>query len=129
MLDKLTILRIKSERITDEVKLRNIRFELESLSTARAAMVESPELIELEQRLKQVNERLWGIEDEIRLCERSQEFGSACIELARSVYRVNDERAVIKRSINNLLQSRLVEEKLYAGDHAQPAAAEGENGD
>jgi tetratricopeptide (TPR) repeat protein len=115
LLDKLAILRIKSERITDADKSRNVRSEMAALSAARAGVAESSELNDLELRLKQVNERLWDIEDEIRLCEQKQEFGPQFLKLARSVYHVNDERAAIKRAINQLLQSRLVEEKSYAG--------------
>ena len=128
LLDKLTILRIKSERITDAAKLLNIRSELETLTVARAALVESSELHVLEIRLKQVNERLWEIEDDIRLCEARHDFGATFVELARSVYRVNDERATIKRAINHLLQSRLVEEKMYAGTDSQSQLADNEQG-
>lgn len=115
LLDKLTILEIKSERIADAAKLANVTLELDSLTTARKlAIPESAELDELVRRLKAVNEALWDIEDEIRRCERDQDFGPRFIELARSVYRQNDRRAAVKRQINELLGSKLIEEKDYA---------------
>lgn len=115
LLDKLTILEIKSERITDAEKLRNVRVELETLRTARdQAVAKSEDLARLTAQLKAVNEALWEIEDEIRLCERNGDFGPRFIELARSVYRQNDRRAACKRQINELLGSKLIEEKSYA---------------
>jgi hypothetical protein len=74
----------------------------------------SQELTELTRRLKRVNECLWQIEDQIRSCERTHDFGPRFIELARSVYKQNDERAALKRQLNDLLGARLVEEKSYA---------------
>jgi tetratricopeptide (TPR) repeat protein len=115
LLDKLTILRIKSERIGDPEKIRNVRREIGSLSQVRAAIAASPELAELERKLKEANERLWDIEDEIRMQEQKQDFGSRFIELARAVYHTNDHRSRLKREINELLKSRLVEEKSYVG--------------
>jgi len=115
LIDKITILQIKSERIADAGKLQNVRVELDVLSDARdAAMPATAELAELTAQLKQVNETLWDIEDAIRDCEREEDFGPRFIELARSVYRSNDRRAALKRAINELLDSKLVEEKSYA---------------
>ncbi len=115
LIDKITILEIKLERISDAAKLANVRLEWETLASARdAAVPPSAELDRLTGALKTVNEALWGIEDDIRDCERAQNFGEKFIELARSVYTTNDERARIKRQINDLLGSRLVEEKSYA---------------
>lgn len=115
LLDKLTILRIKDERMTDEAKRRNVRAELTRLEAVRRedlpAMVELEALVE---RLKAVNERLWEVEDEIRECERAGDFGERFVALARAVYHENDRRAAIKREINHLLGSALVEEKSYA---------------
>lgn len=114
LLDKQSILEIKSERITDAAKLANVRIELDVLVRARAGAI--PDLAELEAlyaRLKGVNEALWEIEDGIRDEEAAQRFGARFVELARSVYRTNDERAAIKREINVLLGSRIVEEKSY----------------
>lgn len=114
LLDKLTILAIKLERIEDPDKRRNVAVEHALLSqTAADALPPSAELADLTGQLKAINERLWVIEDDIRDCERAGNFGETFIELARSVYRINDERATVKRSINTLLNSGLVEEKSY----------------
>jgi hypothetical protein len=114
LLDKITILQIKSERILQISKLQNVRLELAALSQCRDQVLpDHPRLAELATELKIVNERLWDVEDCIRDCERRQEFGAEFIAFARSVYRENDRRAEIKREINVLLGSRLVEEKSY----------------
>lgn len=115
LIDKITILEIKADRLADPAKLANVRSELEILVAARdAALTPSSELGELTACLKAVNERLWQIEDDIRDCERAKEFEASFVELARAVYMNNDERAVLKRRINDLLGSRIVEEKSYA---------------
>lgn len=114
LLDKLSILKLKAERIADAAKLGNIQRELETLAKVRAGFASSAALEELERELLEVNGSLWEIEDAIREHERRQDFGATFIELARSVYRINDRRAEVKRRINELLQSRLVEEKSYA---------------
>ena len=114
LIDKMTILEIKLENVADAGKLANIERELEVLRRARAeAIPQSPELAELDRQLKDVNATLWGIEDDIRDCERRKDFGAAFIELARAVYHQNDLRARLKRDINDILGSPLVEEKLY----------------
>jgi tetratricopeptide (TPR) repeat protein len=114
LLDKITILQIKQERIADAVKLRNVEEELRALLAVRAqAILAWPELDPLVAELKRVNEALWEIEDAIRDCERTQDFGPRFVELARSVYRSNDRRSELKRAINTLLGSALVEEKSY----------------
>jgi tetratricopeptide (TPR) repeat protein len=114
LLDKITILEIKSQRITDAAKLKNVRLELDTLLAVRdRSLARSAELDALTAELKQVNEALWEIEDHIRLEERKEDFGSRFVELARSVYRQNDRRAAIKRRINDLTGSRLIEEKSY----------------
>jgi Tfp pilus assembly protein PilF len=114
LIDKITILEIKRERIADPAKLANVRRELAILTAVREREVaDSAELTRLTAELKQVNEDLWRIEDDIRDCERRQDFGPSFIELARSVYRHNDRRAALKRCINDLLGSRLTEEKSY----------------
>jgi Family of unknown function (DUF6165) len=114
LLDKITILRIKGERIRDAAKLANVRLELElleqtwaTLGTATAAVAAD------EQALQAVNEQLWEIEDRIRDKEAAHSFDQDFIELARAVYHRNDERAVIKKRINTALGSRIVEEKSY----------------
>lgn len=115
LLDKLTILEIKQERIADAAKLANVRSELATLIAARdRAIRPSAALHELTGELKRVNEALWEIEDEIRVCERQADFGPRFVELARAVYHQNDQRAAVKRQINELLGSRLIEEKSYA---------------
>lgn len=115
LLDKLTILEIKRERIEDSQKLVNVGLELDVLDQARRENVpDSPELDALYADLKTINETLWEIEDDIRDCEREKDFGERFIELARAVYKTNDRRAATKRAINELLGSRIVEEKSYA---------------
>jgi hypothetical protein len=114
LLDKLTILEIKSERIQDPEKLINIRHELELLEAVwRQADQGSETVRALRSDLKQVNEMLWVIEDDIRLCENEGNFGDRFIELARSVYITNDRRADLKKQINLALGSAIVEEKSY----------------
>ncbi|NQV85093.1 MAG: hypothetical protein HQ494_14880 [Rhodospirillales bacterium] len=115
LVDKITILEIKLERITDDGKLANVRLEWETLIKARDGAIEAtPELDRLSADLKAANEALWDIEDEIRDCERNKDFGDAFVQLARSVYISNDKRAALKREINELLGSSLIEEKSYA---------------
>lgn len=114
LLDKITILRIKSARMTDETKLRNVRVELDALEqTWRESGAAVPAVAADEAALQKVNEELWDIEDRIRDKERAGEFDAVFIELARSVYVTNDERARFKKNINMTLGSRLVEEKSY----------------
>jgi Family of unknown function (DUF6165) len=115
LLDKITILRIKAARLTEAAQLRNVRVELELLvRTWRDTGCAARSLAEDERALQAVNERLWDIEDRIREKEAAQSFDTEFIELARSVYRSNDERAAIKRRISIRLGSRIVEEKSYA---------------
>lgn len=114
LLDKITILRIKSARMTDAAKLANVRVELAELEkTWRAAVGAEADVSEDERALQAVNERLWVIEDDIRDKERAQAFDARFIELARAVYIENDERAAIKKRVNVKLGSRIVEEKSY----------------
>ena len=114
LLDKITILRIKSARMTDETKLRNVRVELAALEqTWRDSGSAVPEVAADEAALQRVNEELWDIEDRIRDKERAKEFDAVFIELARAVYVTNDERARFKKNINVTLGSRLLEEKSY----------------
>ena len=112
LIDKITILEIKSERISDESKLVNVRHELEILEqTWRDAG--NDDVSDPRARLKAVNEELWEIEDDIRIKESKREFDERFIELARAVYVTNDKRANIKKEINLALGSELVEEKSY----------------
>lgn len=114
LIDKITILEIKSVKITEAEKLKNVKVELDVLTSCRDRAVEnSTELERLTGELKSVNEALWQIEDDIRDCDRDQDFGAHFVDLARSVYRTNDRRAALKKEINLLLGSKLVEEKSY----------------
>ena len=114
LLDKITILRIKAARISDAAKLRNVRLELELLESVwRESVGEGASVAAEERALLTVNEQLWDIEDRIRDKEAKQIFDREFIELARAVYHTNDERATLKRRINTVLGSRLIEEKSY----------------
>lgn len=112
IIDKLTILSIKMDNITDEKKLENIRKEYLLLKEAANKIGITGEN-ELYRRLLTVNKKLWDIEDKIRDCERDKDFGEKFIELARSVYITNDERSRIKKEINKETGSELTEEKSY----------------
>jgi Family of unknown function (DUF6165) len=115
LLDKITILRIKSSRMSDAKKVANVRLELKVLEeTWSASPYARADIAADVTALLQVNERLWVIEDNIRDKERAQEFDADFIRLARAVYFENDERAAIKRRINSKLGSAIVEEKSYA---------------
>ena len=114
LLDKITILRIKAARMKDAGKLANVRHELALLEkTWKESGAASVDLGTAEADLTRVNEKLWVIEDEIRDEERARRFADKFIELARAVYVTNDERAAIKKRINTLLGSSIVEEKSY----------------
>ena len=113
LLDKITILRIKSARMNDAAKVANVRLELSLLEKTWGDAVGSADVSSEERALQAVNERLWVIEDDIRDQERAQAFDARFIELARAVYVENDERAAIKKRINTKLGSRIVEEKSY----------------
>ena len=121
LLDKVAILEIKRQRLRAPAALANTERELTALAPALAALVREPlglglglGLAELRSALAAVNQRLWTIEDRIREKEAQGDFGEAFVALARSVYRENDERGRIKRAINTLLGSGLMEEKQYA---------------
>src|SRR5438132_456876 len=115
LVDKITILEIKSARVKDEAKLANIRNELAALVAARdRALQASKELADVIAELKAVNEQLWQVEDDLRSCERAKAFGAVFIDLARQVYRLNDRRAALKRRINEMLHSDFIEEKEYS---------------
>ena len=114
LLDKITILQIKAERISDPTKVANVKTELDLLSTIwNETVVADNELSALTAELKSVNEALWEIEDNIRDEERNKRFGERFIELARAVYVTNDERANAKKKVNLHLNSTIVEEKSY----------------
>ena len=114
LLDKITILQIKSERIGDPDKVANVRVELDLLSRVWADAVDADDTISaLTAELKSINEALWEIEDDIRDEERNRRFGDRFIELARAVYVTNDRRAEAKKKVNLHLNSTIVEEKSY----------------
>lgn len=114
LIDKITILELKLEHIQDPNKRSNIRYELSQLNSVFDAHIpNSPQVIALKSELKSVNSQLWAIEDDIRICERNQDFGPQFISLARAVYVTNDQRATVKKEINLLLNSAIVEEKSY----------------
>ena len=122
LIDKMTILQIKLQEIKDDAKLTNVRNELELLdATWKNDKASQTDIADETARLLAVNQRLWKIEDDIRMKERAQAFDQAFIQLARSVYIENDERAAIKREINMKLGSTLVEEKSYQ-DYRAPQA-------
>jgi len=115
LIDKITILEIKLKNIEDEAKLTNVRREYDVLmETYRANIEETDALRALIAELRDANAKLWDIEDDIRDLERVKDFGDAFVALARSVYRSNDRRAAMKREINELLNSTIIEEKSYA---------------
>ena len=120
LLDKISILEIKKERIQESDKKKNVNKELNLLRKVQieSELVETicPKILDhLCQRLKKVNEKLWNVEDKLRLLEAESNFSLTFVNFARSVYRLNDERAQIKRKINELSGSELVEEKSYKG--------------
>ena len=114
LIDKITILEIKSERMSDAAKLQNVRHELSVLSATRDAHLSDVDGLDaLAARLKEINEALWVIEDDIRACEAEKDFGQKFIDLARAVYITNDKRAAVKKEINLLTGATIVEEKSY----------------
>jgi chromosome segregation ATPase len=118
LIDKITILEIKSERIENARQLENIARELAALRAVRLGDI--AELARLARELKRVNAQLWEIEDAVRDCDARSDFGATFIELARAVYRLNDERSRIKKAINVASGSRLVEEKSYKSFQQEP---------
>ncbi|MGI8561015.1 MAG: DUF6165 family protein [Luteimonas sp.] len=123
LLDKIAILQIKSERMSDPAKLANVRNELSALEqTWMAHPAAGHDVARLRAELKAVNERLWTIEDDIRAKEKAQAFDDAFVQLARGVYFENDERARLKKEINLALGSSYVEEKSYEDYRSDPAS-------
>lgn len=116
LVDKMTILEIKSQQIKDPQKLANVSHELNVLQAVLINVLTEPQQLELQplkNQLKQVNAKLWDIEDDIRDCERAKDFGQTFIQLARAVYVTNDQRADLKKDINLKFGSAIVEEKSY----------------
>jgi hypothetical protein len=115
LLDRISILQLKQSRIADPAKLEHVRVELAALEAERARADWPTGADALAADLATVNGLLWDVEDDLRRLEREQEFGPRFIELARSVYRLNDRRAALKNAVNALLGSGLREVKSYAG--------------
>ena len=114
LFDKISILEIKKSRVVNADQRINIENELNVLNRVRATIVpDNFKIDDLIEGLTDVNKRLWNIEDQLRDCERRQDFSETFIEFARSVYRLNDRRAELKRQLNSRLGSELVEEKIY----------------
>jgi len=114
LLDKISILEIKAERIDDPHKRANVEREFDMLTGLwHAEAAETGDITQMRTELKSLNEQLWDIEDEIRDCERNGDFGDRFVELARGVYKTNDQRAAVKRRINEALGSTILEEKSY----------------
>jgi hypothetical protein len=113
LIDKITILEIKSVKLLTETALANVRKELSLLLEIAGTQIQGSEVLSLKRKLRAVNDELWQVEDSIREKELSKEFDHEFIALARSVYKLNDERARIKMEINLLLSSEIIEEKSY----------------
>jgi hypothetical protein len=114
LVDKITILTIKSERIDDQAKLENIHIELDSLEDVfEQSIGDREDITILQEELKKINEALWEIEDRIRDKEYLKEFDNEFIELARKVYLTNDQRCAVKKRIDTILGSHITEEKSY----------------
>lgn len=121
LIDKITILRLKEARIAQESKRANVRHELALLEDLAArALPAAPGLAALEAELEEINTRLWEIEDAIREADRRGDFGPGFVALAQAVYRTNDRRAAVKRQINLLTGSVLIEEKSYSAHGGAP---------
>lgn len=113
VLDKISILDIKLSKINDQIKISNIKNEYDYLNFLCQSILESEDIKKLYTELYRINLLLWNIEDKIRLKEKASEFDDEFIELARSIYKTNDERAKIKKELNLVTQSRFIEEKSY----------------
>tara|TARA_X000000368_G_scaffold246922_1_gene195045 strand:+ start:86 stop:481 length:396 start_codon:yes stop_codon:yes gene_type:complete len=114
LIDKITILEIKKNKISNENKLKEIDKELNSLNhTMNKSILEKSKILTFKDQLKEINQKLWEIEDSKRMAEKNNDFGKEFIELARNVYKLNDERARIKLKINEILGSNIKEIKSH----------------
>ena len=113
LVDKISILMIKKKNISDSIKLQHVKKELEFLQKTLKKYISEEEINEFLIKLVNINSKLWDIEDDIRECERKKSFDQTFIDLARSVYFTNDERAKVKNDINKIFGSELVEVKSY----------------
>lgn len=115
VVDKLVILKIKEQNIVDEIALVHVRAEIDAIQEAWIAEgLPALESLEVWQKLGDINRRLWAVENDLRECERDSAFGDRFIQLARSVYQLNDLRAKLKRMVSESVGSRLIEQKSYA---------------
>ncbi|MGZ9812528.1 DUF6165 family protein [Pseudoroseicyclus sp. H15] len=119
LIDKITILELKAQKMSEPEKLAHVRHELARLE-ATAAPLAHPDLPALTEELRAINAELWQIEDDIRACEAAGDFGPTFISLARAVYRTNDRRAAVKKRMNLALGSAIVEEKSYVSPDGAP---------
>ena len=117
LIDKITILEIKSERIIDPEQRTHVQNELQELTTIYAHLMPEAQVEELKQKLKTINMQLWDVEDALRIKEQTHVFDQEFIDLARSVYQLNGARCDIKKSLSILLHSPFIEQKLYQGCH------------
>ena len=114
LIDKITILEIKKNKISDENKLKEIDKELSSLNhTMNKSILEKSKILTFKDQLKEINQKLWDIEDSKRMAEKNNDFGKEFIVLARNVYKLNDDRARIKLKINEILGSNIKEVKSH----------------
>lgn len=113
IVDKLTILEIKLEKITDKEKRQNVIIEYNTIEQDSKILLSIPEVLTLKTKLKNINYELWKVEDALRIHEKESKFDATFISLARSVYHLNDERANIKKQINKSTNSKIIEEKDY----------------
>ena len=114
LIDKITILEIKKDKISNEKKLNEVSKELSSLnSTMNKFISDKSKILKFKDQLKEINSKLWDVEDGKRIAEKNNDFGSEFIELARKVYKYNDERAKIKLKINEILGSSIIEVKSH----------------
>ena len=113
ILDKFSILELKKNKISDTDKLKNIENEMLHLKITYSNIINKYNIFNLYNELRQINELLWNIEDSIRLKEHKKEFDKEFIELARSVYKTNDKSADVKKQINHISSSEIIEEKSY----------------
>jgi hypothetical protein len=113
LVDKISILEIKRDRISDPAKNANVRRELEVLNAVLANFALTRGFAELKAQLRRINETLWDLEDEVRKYEREKDFGPLFIDAARGIYKTNDRRAAVKRQLNEFAGSSLLEEKSY----------------
>jgi hypothetical protein len=121
LIDKITILKIKAERISEGGKLRNVKAELTLLRALQtSACMDTPKMDPYARELKSINTDLWEIEDALRECEAQGDFGARFVALARRVYQTNDRRADVKRRINVAFDSEITEEKSYKGVRSFP---------